>query len=60
MLEKGINKKVRSFIYTTSEEAEYYRSFVGGHIITLQTIEQKTEYIECLGENWFWWWNINY
>ena len=53
LLEKGVNKNVHSFIYTTYEEAEYYRSIFGGNVITIQKIEEKEEYIEYWEETDF-------
>ena len=53
LLEKGVNKNIESFIYTTREEAEYYRSIFGGHIITIQKIEEKEEYVEEWQETMF-------
>ena len=46
LLEKGCNKNVESFIYTTLEEAEYYQNIFGGNIITIQKIEETEEYTE--------------
>ena len=40
-MEKSVNKNVESFIYTTIDEAEYYRSLYGGTIHTLQQITME-------------------
>ena len=41
LFEKSVNKNVESFIYTTIDEAEYYRSLYGGTIHTLQQIKME-------------------
>lgn len=43
LLEKSENKSVESFLYTTLDEAEYYRSLYGGTIHTLQQIKMEDE-----------------
>ena len=42
MLEKGINKKQRSFIFSTYEECKYYQAQYGGEISVIRQYEQKT------------------
>ena len=42
MLEKGINKKQRSFIFSTYEECKYYQAQYGGEISVIRQYEEKT------------------
>ena len=46
LLEKSQNKAVESFLYTTLDEAEYYRSSYGGTIHTLQQIIMEDKLVE--------------
>ena len=41
MLEKGINKSQRSFIFTTYEECKYYQAQYGGEISVIKQHEEK-------------------
>ena len=46
LLEKGINKAQRSFIYDTLSEARYYQSLYGGRISILKKYEDIVEEVE--------------
>ena len=46
LLEKSEHKAVESFLYTTLDEAEYYRSLYGGTIHTLQQIIMEDKLVE--------------
>ena len=42
MLEKGINNKQRSFMFSTYEECKYYQAKYGGEISVIRQYEEKT------------------
>ena len=50
MLAKGINKKQRSFIFSTYEECKFYQAKYGGEISVVRQFEEKTsDYTSPLG-----------
>ena len=47
MLEKGINRKQKSFLFSTYEECKYYQVQYGGHITVIKQYEEKaTDYTD--------------
>ena len=40
MLEKGVNKHQRTYLFETQEEAQYYQARYGGHISIIRKLEE--------------------